>query len=47
MVGRELQNLRPFGEDHQGLARVGGMVLGPRADAIVLILIKIDDLKRS
>ena len=24
MVGRELQKIRPYGEDHQGLVRVRG-----------------------
>ena len=30
MVGRELQKIRPYGEDHQGLAGDGGGVV--RAD---------------
>lgn len=27
MVGRELQKIRPYGEDHQGLARGRGEVV--------------------
>ncbi len=43
MVGRELQKIRPYGEDHQGLVREreGAGVAGRHSNGK-----KIDDLKK-
>ncbi len=45
MVGRELQKIRPFGEDHQGFARGGETPMGPQVEAVMFSTIRTDNLK--
>ena len=46
MVGRELQKIRPIGEDHQGLARGGEAPMGPQVEAVMFSTTRTDSSKK-